>query len=524
MGDCTHDVGRPRVREQAAEDWTTVDPDHVDAVADEITTLSAHIHAATHRLLTLIAEFDRLRGWERDGHRSCAHWLAFNTGIALGAAREKVRAARVLEELPLTSAAMARGVLSFAKVRALSRVATAENEGDLLELARGSTAADLERMVRGWRLASAKDEAALETLRHASRTLSVFPGDDGMYVVRGRLDPEVGALLMRAVEAASDALYRRGCLGGATEEVTTEQRRADALGLLAERAMAVGFGETDEDTPVAVDEDTPVAVDEDTPLAVDEDTPVAVDVSAETSSHAAASSHSRIAPDDPAHAEAPPSQELVKATPLSGSRAERYQVFLHVDAATLRRTGEPGRSELEDGTRVSAETSRRLACDASVVEVRHGADGKLLDVGRRTRTIPPPIRRALEIRDRGCVFPGCNLRFADAHHVVHWADGGATKLDNLALVCRHHHRLLHEEGHRLELNPWEGGRPVFYDPRSVPVPDMTPATDVGPRAVAALVQANLRRGVRPDRSTASCRWEREEGIPPEVLERAEDAA
>ena len=432
------------------EDRIAVDPDDVDAVADEITTLAAHIHAATHRLLRLIAVFDGMEGWARDGHRSCAHWLAFRTGIDLGAAREKVRAARALEALPQTSAAMERGALSFAKVRALTRVATPANEGDLLELAQGSTAAELERMVRGWRLLSRKDEADLERIRHASRTLSVFPGRDGMYVVTGRLDAEVGALLMRAVEAAADALYRQEAEGSADTDITPAQRRADALGLLAARAMAAG------------------------------------------------------------------------ATPTRG--ADRYQVVLHVEAGTLERTGEPGRSELEDGTRVSAETSRRIACDASVVEVRHGGDGRVLDVGRRRRTIPPAIRRALEVRDGGCRFAGCGSRFTDAHHVVHWADGGETKLDNLVLLCRHHHRLVHEEGYRLELNPWPGGRPVFYDPRGLPVPDAPPITEAPPGAVEALIRANRRRGTAPSWNTASCRWERADEIPWDVLDRAEEAA
>ena len=120
--------------------------DELDALfdlGDEIATLAAHLHAATYRLLTLIAEFDRLRGWEPEGHRSCAHWLAFRTGIDLGTAREKVRAARALTELPQISESMEQGELSFAKVRALTRVATPESEGDLLELARCSTAAQL---------------------------------------------------------------------------------------------------------------------------------------------------------------------------------------------------------------------------------------------------------------------------------------------------------------------------------------------------------------------------------------------
>ncbi|HUF49554.1 MAG TPA: hypothetical protein VMN60_01895 [Longimicrobiales bacterium] len=102
--------------------------DAVAQLGDEIATLSAHIHAATHRLLVLIADFDLLRGWELDGQRSCAHWLAFRTGIDLGAAREKVRAAHALERLPLTSAAMSRGELSFSQVRAHTRVTTGHRE------------------------------------------------------------------------------------------------------------------------------------------------------------------------------------------------------------------------------------------------------------------------------------------------------------------------------------------------------------------------------------------------------------
>jgi len=122
--------------------------DALEDLGDEIATLAAHVHAATHRLLVLIADFDLRRGWELSGHRTCAHWLSFRTGIDLGAAREKVRAARALTELPETSASMARGELSFSKVCALTRVADADNESELLELARGCTTAQLERMVR----------------------------------------------------------------------------------------------------------------------------------------------------------------------------------------------------------------------------------------------------------------------------------------------------------------------------------------------------------------------------------------
>ncbi len=460
--------------------------DIIDALGDEIATLAAHIHAATHRLLVLLAEFDSRNGWEREGHRSCAHWLSFRTGIDLGAAREKVRAARALLGLPQTSAAMARGELSFSQVRALSRVANAENEGDLLELARGCTTAQLERVVRGWKRGSREDEATLERELHESRMFSVFPDEEGMYVVRGKLPPEVGALLMRAVEAASDALYRDEAgierLAGGSPPTDTlraaAQRRADALGLLAERAMAAGFG-----------------------------------------------AGPGGAPGD-------------EAAPISGTRAARYQVVLHVDAATLSEDSEPlsedgkaggevggasGRSELEDGTRVSGETSRRISCDAALVRITHAPDGSVLDVGRRTRTIPPALRRALEGRDRGCRFPGCGLRFTDAHHVKHWADGGETSMGNTLLLCKHHHALVHEGGWRVN---WAGeGLPVFVDPRGGTHYDARPkAPELAEDPVRALVEANRRRGAEPDWRTAGARWKREDDTPSDIYFRALEAA
>ncbi len=480
------------------------DADALEALEEEIAVLAAHIHAATHRLLELVAEFDRRRGWELGGHRSCAHWLAFRTGIDLGAAREKVRAARALVSLPETSEAMRRGELSFSAVRALTRVATPESERDLLELARGATTAELERMVRGWRLGSRKDELERERERHDARRFSVVPDLDGTYVVRGRLAPEAGALLMRAIEAAGDAIFRergapddagdephgpwRGHVSAETSGEAAARRRADALALVAERALAAGFGAgpAGEPEPGVVPCDAGDGEDE--------------DVSAETSSGAG-----RALP-----------------VPVSGSRAERYQVVLHVDPVTLAADGGPGRSELDDGTRVSAETSRRVACDASVVALAVGRNGTALDVGRRTRTIPPALRRALDARDRGCRFPGCGMRFTDAHHVRHWADGGETSLANLVLLCAHHHRLVHEGGWKVAW--WAGGRPAFTDPRGqVHVSGRRPATRLPREPVRALVRGNRIRGTDPDGSTAGARWKREAEIPDGVWLRALEA-
>ena len=169
---------------------------------------------------------------------------------------------------------------------------------------------------------------------------------------------------------------------------------------------------------------------------------------------------------------------------------------------------------------------------------------EVLDVGRRTRTIPPALRRALDVRDGGCRFPGCGLRFTEAHHIEHWADGGVTKLDNLLLLCRHHHRLVHEEGWRVA---WVSGfPPEFTSPtgrtvrRGMPLGRAgNPSRDAsgnmggdpgrvrGPTdstAVAdpadALVGFNERCGVLPDWRTASARWKREADTDWNVVVRA----
>ena len=129
----------------------------------------------------------------------------------------------------------------------------------------------------------------------------------------------------------------------------------------------------------------------------------------------------------------------MSATPLSGRRARRLPPRATLSAPSQTVLDEAG------GIHVSPETARRLACDAATVAMRHGPDGEVLDVGRRTRTISPALRRALASRDRQCRFPGCQHRRCDGHHVRHWADGGATALDNLLLLCRRHHRAVHEE-------------------------------------------------------------------------------
>ena len=395
-------------------------------LGDAIAELAARIQAATYELLVMLHQFDEGGGWG-GGFTSCAHWLNWRTGLAMGAAREKVRVARALADLPQMSAAMRCGALSYSKVRALTRVATPATEERLLDFARCATAAHVERLVRAWRhvdrIAAAEDDRR----RHESRHLEVWVDDDGMLVVRGRLSPEVGAVVQRALEAASDRLYHDA---EDKAEVSVGQRRADALGLVAESALAADLDR--------------------------------------------------------------------------GTAGDRYQVVVHVEADGLEGDAEAGQSALEDGIGVSAETSRRLACDASTVVMTHARGGQVLDVGRKTRTIPPAIRRALTARDRRCRFPGCDAHHCDAHHVRHWADGGPTRLDNLLLVCRRHHRAVHEEGFSVELR--DDGEARFFWPDGRPLPDAPLAPTWAGTALGSTDAHLETAGLTVDPHTATPDW------------------
>ncbi|HSM07898.1 MAG TPA: DUF222 domain-containing protein [Gemmatimonadota bacterium] len=445
-------------------DAPALDPDALDELADEIRVLAAHLHAGTRELLGLIARFDAAGGWKPGGHRGCENWLSLNTGVALRVAREYVRVARALEDLPETGASMGRGALSLCQVRALTRVATPDTETDLLELAEGASTAVLERECRAWKTLGRKDEAERERALHDSRRLALYPNGDGMYRLDALLMPEEAATFGKALDRARFALYRnRGEAEWSDDPAEISRHRADAAGLMAEWALAYRSNSGKDDDS---DDDR----------------------------------------DDP----------------ISGTRAERFQVMLHVEPATLAAEGEPGRSELEDGTRLAAETARRLACDCGLVRVERGPGGEVLNIGRKSRSLPSALRRALEVRDRGCRFPGCGLRFTDGHHLVHWADGGETSLRNTMLLCRVHHRLVHEGRWRVE---WWGRdrHPVFIDPRGQAHGSLRPPRPSLPDAVEALVRRNRARGADPDADTAPARWHRQRDIPDEVLFRALEA-
>ncbi len=186
-----------------------------------------------------------------------------------------------------------------------------------------------------------------------------------------------------------------------------------------------------------------------------------------------------------------------------GNGGDQFLVHVHTDMETLKASGTGGESEIEDGRNVSAETSRRLSCDAGVVHWLENHKGEPLSVGRKTRSIPPAIRRALKRRDHGCRFPGCtHSRFVDAHHITHWADGGETSMLNLVLLCRRHHRLVHEEG--FGVHSQLGGQVYFTDPSGNSLPNNGDTRFRG--NVFELTTQNDRCGIRVTPKTGECRW------------------
>lgn len=399
-------------------------------LAAQITELAGHLNAANYRWLCLIAEFDRRHGWSDGALQSCAHWLNFKCGLDLGAAREKVRVAHALPALPKIAAAMARGELSYSKVRALTRVAEEATQDYFLMMALHGTAHHVETLVRQYRRVKEVQELGREAAQQENRRVNYWFEDDGSLVFKGRLPALAGAALINALEAAMEAIPPSDIDAERSEALGNRpMRRADALALLAESFLHKG--------------------------------------------------------------------------PKNVGAADRYQVVVHVDAETLRDSA-AGRCEIERGPAVSAETARRLACDAGLVTVTENEHGEPLDVGRKTRSIPPAIRRALNSRDSGCRFPGCtHQRYVDAHHIHHWVHGGETKLGNLVTLCRFHHRYVHEENVSIRPQPdgnWRFVKPdgsVFDDVRSTP-PTAFAWTD--------LLDTHAERAIHIDSQTAATRW------------------
>lgn len=434
----------------------------VAELAAEITELTGHLNAANYRWLKLIAEFDRREGWSDWATQSCAHWLNWKCGIDMGAAREKVRVARALESLPKITAAMQRGELSYSKVRALTRVATEATEDDLLMTARHGTAQHVENLVRHFRHALDAEELGREARQQKNRSVTWKYDDDGSLILKARLPAEIGAMVLKALDAAMEQMpaqaddpaaevvgvFPRDSLSVTAETPTGKlpraARRADALGAVAESFMQHGL------------------------------------------------------------------------EAMSGG--DKHQIVIHVSAETLR-DAEAGRCEIEDGPGVSAETCRRLACDCSLVHLTEDNDGNPLDIGRKSRSIPPALRRALNSRDHGCRFPGCcNSKFVDGHHIAHWANGGATSLRNLVSLCRFHHRQVHEGG--VQIQVLDDGALRFLKPNGESLDSIAPGHSQPLGDWQRLPAHHERDRIRIDANTAVTKWQGESmdyGLGVEVL-------
>jgi Domain of unknown function (DUF222)/HNH endonuclease len=383
---------------------------------DEVTALAARIAAATARFLRALGEFDARKGWAVEGIRSCAHWLSWRCGMALGTAREHVRVARSLRSLPQTSAALAAGDISFSKARAITRIATSETEPELLTVGRHGTAPQVESVVRGLRRAEKGDAPSA-----ASEPRTYFRhrwDDDGTLYVQGRLSTVDGATFLAGLQSMLDRL--------------DEDRAAD------EKQQAAGIGDPADDAGDPAGGSVPNG--EDVPAGTSGD-----DAEDDNEDDDGGRRTSQL------EAFVALAQAALQSDSRVGPTARRPDVVVHVDADILTADEDSttellsGRCRIDDGPGLTARVARQLACDGGLILHVHGPDGSSLAIGRRTRRPNAAIMRALWSRDGACIHPACGRRrFLHAHHVVHWAHGGPTDLSNLVLLCSRHHHDAHQ--------------------------------------------------------------------------------
>ena len=464
-----------------------------EALAAEITTLAGHLNAAQYRFLKLIDEFDRAQGWAGPGIRSLAHWLELKCGFGDLAAREKVRVARALRELPSIDAAFERGEISYSKVRAMTRAATPENEKDFLHIARHGTAEHLERLVRIYRKYGRRvDASPAETAIRREERFYCFVEDDEMMVFGGRVSVEQGRLLIQALDAmvAEMEADEREAVAETAENVSAETSPATTETIVSAETYAAASkpcvsAETLSDGRTGAEPEEP----EEPDRPPHEPDRLSHEPGRPPNEPDRLSHEPGRPPNEP---DRPPLKPLrvrratalaqiaehylatrtrgTGATSLKSSDA--YQVFVHVnanDANPDNRIAGGHTTYTDDRRCLAPHVARQLACDASRRTVLENERGEVLNIGRRSRIVPWHIVHALRIRDGGCRFPGCNQhRWTDAHHIQHWADGGETSLDNLVTLCRYHHRALHRDEYRIEHGA--DGELVFIDARHQPIP------------------------------------------------------
>ena len=375
------------------------------------------INAANYELMVLIREFDERAGWLKWGFKDALNWLKWRCDLSTNAARDKLRIGHALKELPLLSEHFAAGKLSYTKVRALTRVATALNEADLIDMAMRMSARHVEEHCKQRsNAAKASTTTALKALQN--RNFRIWHDQaQGTVHFSIELPAEEAELIEKAVDKAAVKISAdTGSAASMPEESSSwAMQQADALVYMS-RSFLDGVENQGFKYQGA-------------------------DVSENSRSSASSSNN---------------------AARSASSAADHYQVVVHVDEAALA-GAETGSSQLP------IESVRRLCCDGSIVPMVENDQGEPLNVRRKVRTITTAIRRALWARDKGCGFPGCShTRFVDAHHIQHWAEGGETSVDNLVLLCSHHHKLVHEGGYSVQRD--HAGN-IFYrrpDGKAVP--------------------------------------------------------
>ncbi|HUF74106.1 MAG TPA: DUF222 domain-containing protein [Gammaproteobacteria bacterium] len=410
----------------------------MESIEAQILQLWGEITAATHRFLELIAEFDDSKRWTGPGMASCAQWLNLHCGIEEVSARERLRVAHAIRGLPKINAAFRDGQVSYSKVRAMTRIAKPENEDILLNIAHHGTASHVERTVRLFRRVERMEEAAAAAESHRQRSVHYRHDDDGSLLIQARVPAEVGELVKKAIERAAELAEAQSC-----NEPGERDWTYDGFG----RRRAEGLRLMAEQFLATADAES------------------------------------------------------------SSASGDRYQVVVHIDQRLL--SDQPvaaigaALSEAEDGPVLAVETARRLACDGSLVGIVEDENGHPLNIGRKTRAIPVAIQRALKARDGGCRFPGCtHTRFTEGHHVVHWAEGGETKLGNLVTLCHFHHHLVHEGSYGLERT--EAGEFRFSRPDGTQLDDHILIDECFRGNI--LGELNEKRGIRIGPDTIASRW------------------
>lgn len=394
-----------------------------------------------HRLLGDVRAFDAAGYWADEGAASCASWLSWRVGWSPGTGREHVRVARALAGLPCIDAALAAGRLSYSKVRALTRIATPATEEALLTDALATTAAQLERICRKVEAVRRQSVLSVDEDR-ARRSVTRRELPDGMVAIEVVLPADEAALVMAAIDREAMAIRSPGT------------------------------------SPPDLPAETPPA-----------------------------SPH-------PSSDRADGLVAMCQAV-LRGRAPQRapIEVVLTVPRATLatsprEREAAAAPSEiahLGDGTAVGTVTAERLACDAGVVELTVDDHGQPRSIGRRTRTIPAAVARALAQRDPTCRFPGCTARrYLDGHHLVHWARGGATTLSNLVRLCGRHHRFVHEHGYQVS---YDHGALAFFDPRGRRVDHEPPRRVTTPLGWPSLRARAAADQVAITPVTGQCGWD-----------------